>query len=45
MINEKINNLRNQLNFLIYNEEDYDKIYAVSIELDKLILEYYKSIL
>ena len=42
MLNEEICRLRNELNRCISEGEDYSKIYKVSVELDKLIAEYYK---
>ena len=44
MINEKICKLREKLNKSIQNGENYETIYAISIELDDLITEYYKDI-
>ena len=38
---EKINELREKLNKSIENNEDYSKIYDLSIQLDKLIEKYY----
>ena len=43
MLNKKIRELREQLNSSISREESFDKIYELSIELDKLIAEYYKE--
>ncbi len=40
---EKINNLREKLNESIENNEDYSIIYDLSIQLDKLIADYYKE--
>ena len=42
MLNEEICRLRNELNRCISEGEDCSKIYKVSVELDKLIAEYYK---
>lgn len=43
MLDEEICRLREELNRCISDGEDYSKIYKVSVELDKLIAEYYKS--
>ncbi|WPX09540.1 Spo0E family sporulation regulatory protein-aspartic acid phosphatase [Anaerocellum danielii] len=43
MITEKIMKLREKLDELINSNADYDSIYHVSTELDKLILDYYKE--
>ena len=40
---EKINNLREKLNDSILKNEDYSKIYNLSIKLDNLIAEYYEK--
>ena len=40
---EKINNLREELNESILKNEDYSKIYNLSIKLDDLIAEYYEK--
>lgn len=40
-IKDKINNLRDDLNKSIENNEDYAKIYDLSVQLDKLIEEFY----
>ncbi len=42
LLEQKIVDLRNQLNTMMINDSEYEKIYAISIELDKLIVEYYK---
>ena len=44
LIDEKICELREELNRSIQNGEDYDTIYTISIRLDNLIAEYYKNI-
>ena len=44
MLDEKICELRNQLNKSIVQEKDYQIIYNLSIKLDKLIAEYYKAV-
>lgn len=41
MLNDEICKLRDKLNKSIENEEDYDKIYNLSIQLDELIAKYY----
>ena len=43
MINEEICNLRDKLNKSIEDGQDYDVIYNLSVELDDLIAEYYKT--
>ncbi len=43
-MNEKICKLREKLNTSIENEEDYEVIYKISVELDELIAEYYRDI-
>ena len=40
---EKINDLREELNESILKNEDYSKIYNLSISLDNLIAEYYEN--
>lgn len=40
---DKINELREKLNKSIENNEDYSKIYDLSVQLDKLIEEYYEK--
>lgn len=42
MLDEKICKLREELNKCISDGEDYSRIYKISLELDKLIAEYYK---
>lgn len=42
MLNEEICQLRNKLNKSISNGDDYSIIYTISVELDKLIAEFYK---
>ena len=41
MLDEKICRLREDLNKKIENCDDYESIYNASLELDKLIAEYY----
>ena len=43
MLEEKIKNLREKLNKSIENDEKYEKIYKLSIELDELIAIYYMN--
>ena len=43
MLNEEICKLRNRLNESIISGEDYSIVYQISIELDELIAEYYRS--
>ncbi len=42
MLNDEICKLRDKLNESIINEEDYEIIYKLSVELDELIAEYYR---
>lgn len=39
---EEINDMKEKLNKSFENNEDYDKIYKMSTDLDKLIEKYYK---
>lgn len=41
MLNDEICKKRDELNESIKNNEDYDKIYKISVELDELIAKYY----
>lgn len=43
MINDEICKLRDKLNKSIENGEDYDVIYKLSVELDELIVKFYKE--
>lgn len=43
LLDDEICKLRDELNKCISDGEDYSKIYQVSVELDKLIAEYYKQ--
>ena len=43
MLNEEICKLREKLNNSIETGQDYSIIYQLSIELDELIAEYYKT--
>lgn len=42
MLNEEICKLREELNNSIINGEDYEKTLKISVELDRLIAEYYR---
>lgn len=43
MLEDGIKNLREKLNKSIQDNEKYEKIYELSIELDELIVKYYKE--
>lgn len=43
MIDEEILELRRKLNKSITKDEDYKKIYTISVELDELITRYYNK--
>lgn len=43
MLIEEINKLRKKLDKSILDGEDFSKTYQISLELDKLIAEYYKK--
>lgn len=43
MLTEKINELRAKLESQILNNEPYDNIYSTSLQIDKLLTEYYKN--
>ena len=43
MMDELICRKRDELNQSIVNGDDYDKIYNLSVELDELIAEYYRT--
>ena len=43
MIVEEINILKKKLEDQIMKEDSYDKIYETSIEIDKLLVDFYKS--
>ena len=43
MLNDEICKLREKLNNSIVNGEDYEIPYKISVELDQLIAEYYKT--
>ena len=42
MLDDEICRLRNKLNKVIEDNEDYEVIYNVSIALDELIVKHYK---
>ena len=42
MLNDEICKLREKLNNSIISGEDYNIVYQISIELDELIVEYYR---
>lgn len=44
MVKEEINKLRKELENSIEKNDDYEKIYKISTDLDKLIIKYYKEI-
>lgn len=43
MLNEEICKLREKLNDSILNEPDYNITYQISVELDRLIAQYYST--
>lgn len=43
MINDEICKLRDRLNKSIENGDDYREIYKLSVELDELIVQFYKE--
>lgn len=43
MLNDEICKLRDELNESILNGEDYEKILEISVRLDELIAEHYRS--
>ena len=43
MVVEKINELKQVLEDQITKKDSYDKIYETSVEIDKLLIEYYKE--
>lgn len=42
-LSEQIINLRDKLNKSIVEDANYDVIYSLSVELDNLITQYYKT--
>ena len=42
-LEEEIEKLKKQLDDYISKNESFDKIYEISVKLDKLIAEYYKQ--
>lgn len=43
MVQEKIIELKKKLDDQIVNNDLYEKIYKTSVDIDKLIIEYYKQ--
>lgn len=43
MLDDEICKLRNLLNKYISDGEDYSRIYKISVKLDELIAEYYRT--
>lgn len=43
MLDKEINELKEKLNSAILKNEDYSKIYSISIQLDELIARYYRQ--
>lgn len=43
MLNEKIRKKREELNKSIEENREYDYIYKLSVELDELIVEHYRT--
>ena len=43
MLNDEICKLREELNNSIINGQDYEITYKISVELDNLIAEYYRT--
>ncbi len=43
MLNDEICKVRDELNKSIQDGKDYNIIYNLSVKLDKLILEFYKT--
>lgn len=43
MLNDEICKLRDKLNKSIEDNADYDEIYKISVELDRLIANFYKN--
>lgn len=44
MLNEEICKLRDKLNKSVISGEDYSLIYELSVELDELIAQYYRTV-
>ena len=42
MLENEIQALQNELNQLLEVNEDYSKVYELSVKLDRLIVQYYK---
>ncbi len=45
MLNDEICKKRDELNESIKNNEDYEVIYKLSVELDELIARYYQQMM
>ncbi len=43
MLNDEICKVRDELNKSIEQKEDYEKIYNISVKLDRLIAKFYKT--
>lgn len=43
MLNDEICKVRDKLNKAIENNEDYEEVLKISIELDELIAKFYKK--
>ena len=43
MLNDEVCKLREKLNESIINNEDYSITYKISVELDELIAQYYRT--
>ncbi len=43
VVEQKLKMLKDKLNKQIENNENYDVLFKTSTEIDKLIVEYYKS--
>lgn len=41
-LQSKINYLRNILNNYLDQEEEFDKVFKLNVEIDELIIEYYR---
>ena len=44
MLNDEICKLRDELNKSIEQGEDYNNTYRISVELDNLIAQYYRTV-
>ena len=43
MVIEQLNLLKKKLEDQVMKKDSYDKIYETSVEIDKLLIEYYKN--